>query len=401
MQMELARELVALARAIDKPEWELAALDKLLYGTITAGDLDAARRLARAHRVLAQRVGQPLFHVLDLQAHALLAAGEGRLTEAESLAERAEDAGRLLSDDTTAGGYGVLMFGIRRTQGRLEEARPVVEAVARLGRESETWRPALAVLHAELGMRATATQELADLVRDDLASVPRDALWPAALSYLADTCALTAAAAHAAVLYRHLLPYRGLVIQVGHFLGAHGAADRHLGSLAALDGRPEDAAAHFEAALGIDTAARMPVWLMATQLAYGTFLARLPDAASRRRGRALLGSAAEIAAQLVLPLRTAATDPPDRPAPGAASSTDPGTAPAADVPTNGIGELTDRELQVLALLAEGHSNRAIAERLHISHHTAANHVRAILHKTGLGNRTEAAAWAVRTGHARQ
>jgi DNA-binding CsgD family transcriptional regulator len=59
--------------------------------------------------------------------------------------------------------------------------------------------------------------------------------------------------------------------------------------------------------------------------------------------------------------------------------------------------LTDREVGVLRLLVDGHSNREIGERLHISQHTAANHVRSILHKTGCANRTEAASWALRRG----
>jgi DNA-binding NarL/FixJ family response regulator len=62
-----------------------------------------------------------------------------------------------------------------------------------------------------------------------------------------------------------------------------------------------------------------------------------------------------------------------------------------------VGALTARELALLPLLAEGRTNREIGERLHISQHTAANHVRSILLKTGCANRTEAAAWALRQG----
>ncbi|WP_172832606.1 response regulator transcription factor, partial [Mycobacterium asiaticum] len=55
--------------------------------------------------------------------------------------------------------------------------------------------------------------------------------------------------------------------------------------------------------------------------------------------------------------------------------------------------LSDREIEVLRLLAEGLSNRAIGERLFISTNTAANHVRSILIKTGATNRTQAAMYA--------
>jgi len=56
--------------------------------------------------------------------------------------------------------------------------------------------------------------------------------------------------------------------------------------------------------------------------------------------------------------------------------------------------LSERELEVLRLIAEGCSNREIGDRLFISQHTAANHVRSILQKTGCANRAEAAAYAV-------
>jgi DNA-binding NarL/FixJ family response regulator len=59
--------------------------------------------------------------------------------------------------------------------------------------------------------------------------------------------------------------------------------------------------------------------------------------------------------------------------------------------------LTDRELGVLRLLVDGLSNREIGARLNISQHTAANHVRSILLKTGCANRTEATSWALRRG----
>jgi DNA-binding CsgD family transcriptional regulator len=59
--------------------------------------------------------------------------------------------------------------------------------------------------------------------------------------------------------------------------------------------------------------------------------------------------------------------------------------------------LSEREVDVLRLLAEGLSNALIGERLFISLHTVANHVQKILEKTGSANRTEAAIYAVRCG----
>ncbi len=59
--------------------------------------------------------------------------------------------------------------------------------------------------------------------------------------------------------------------------------------------------------------------------------------------------------------------------------------------------LTPRELEVLSLLAEGLSNKAIAERLGISDHTAKFHVNAILGKLGAQSRSEAIVRAARLG----
>ena len=61
--------------------------------------------------------------------------------------------------------------------------------------------------------------------------------------------------------------------------------------------------------------------------------------------------------------------------------------------------LTPREREVLALVAEGASNRQIATTLVVSERTARTHVSAILAKLGLVSRTQAALWAVREGRA--
>jgi DNA-binding NarL/FixJ family response regulator len=63
----------------------------------------------------------------------------------------------------------------------------------------------------------------------------------------------------------------------------------------------------------------------------------------------------------------------------------------------GIEELTQREQEVLGLLAEGITNRGIAHRLGISPLTVKSHVDAILRKMGAQSRTEAVVRAARAG----
>lgn len=59
--------------------------------------------------------------------------------------------------------------------------------------------------------------------------------------------------------------------------------------------------------------------------------------------------------------------------------------------------LSERELEVLDLLAEGLSNKLIAHRLSISEHTVKTHVAAIFAKLGASSRTEAVSQAIRRG----
>jgi DNA-binding NarL/FixJ family response regulator len=67
--------------------------------------------------------------------------------------------------------------------------------------------------------------------------------------------------------------------------------------------------------------------------------------------------------------------------------------PSAEV--RGIGSLTSREREVLALLADGRSNREISRLLAVSEKTVKTHVSAVLAKLGVADRTQAALLAVR------
>ncbi len=60
-----------------------------------------------------------------------------------------------------------------------------------------------------------------------------------------------------------------------------------------------------------------------------------------------------------------------------------------------FGDLSERELQVLALVAEGKTNAEIGDVLALSEKTVRNHVSTILDKLNLTNRIEAATYAVR------
>ncbi|MBP7620278.1 MAG: response regulator transcription factor [Gemmatimonadales bacterium] len=67
--------------------------------------------------------------------------------------------------------------------------------------------------------------------------------------------------------------------------------------------------------------------------------------------------------------------------------------PSERAPHQRIGSLSERETQVLRLVAAGKTNRAIADELFISEKTVARHVSNIFDKLGVSSRTGATAWA--------
>jgi DNA-binding NarL/FixJ family response regulator len=59
--------------------------------------------------------------------------------------------------------------------------------------------------------------------------------------------------------------------------------------------------------------------------------------------------------------------------------------------------LSSREMDVLALIVKGHGNKQIAHELTIAEHTVKNHVKSILNKLGVDDRTQAATAAIQRG----
>jgi DNA-binding CsgD family transcriptional regulator len=167
---------------------------------------------------------------------------------------------------------------------------------------------------------------------------------------------------------------------IGHLVSCYGAADRYLGMLAATLGDVDRAEQHFERAIELNRRMGAATWLAHTVYEYARFLLAR-GRTDRARAEALLDEAATLAERIGMPMLLARTR-----ALGSA-------APRAPVPDG----LSPREVQILALVARGLSNREIGRALVISEHTAANHIRSILRKTGCANRTEAASYAHRHG----
>ncbi len=367
---DLAAELGDVELRTEAMAWRVPTFVGLL-------DLDSARAEADAVREMAERTAQPFMNHVAEQYGSAIALCDGRLADAERMAERSHEWGRLLTGRDASGVYGIQMFGIRREQGRLAELAPAVRILAGDADRDGPWRPGMAALLAELGMEREARRELSRLAAVGI-EAHRSSLWVAALVYLTDACAELGDEELAALVYPELEPLAGTSLLIGQLVACQGAADRYLGMLAATLGEPDRAERHFERALEQDRETGARLWVAHSAYQYGRFLL---GRGRREPARALLGEAGSLAERIGmggLLTRIGGL----------------GVGPSEGFLPDG---LSPREAQILALVARGLSNREMGEELSISEHTAANHVRSILRKTGCANRTEAASYAHRHG----
>jgi DNA-binding CsgD family transcriptional regulator/tetratricopeptide (TPR) repeat protein len=346
---------------------------------VALGDLESARLEVAVQREMAERAAQPFMQHVAEHYGSAIALCDGNLAEAEAMAERSHDWGRLLTGRDASGTYGIQMFGVRREQGRLAELAPAVRILAGEADREGPWRPGLVAVLADLGMEAEARRELSRLAAEGIDGF-RVSLWLATLAYLTDACAALGDEAMAAIVYPELEPLAGTNVMIGHLVACYGSADRYLGMLAATLGEPGRAEEHFERAMAQNKRMGASTWVAHTAYEYGRFLLGRGRGA-RDRAEILLGEAATLAERIEMEgllgkIRSLGV-----------------AAPGTGFP----GGLSPREAQILGLVATGLSNREIGEKLSISEHTAANHIRSILRKTDCANRTEAASYAHRHG----
>ena len=378
--LEMLTEARDIAGDLGNTEIRAEAMSWRVPTFVALCDLESARSQVADLLEIAEQTAQPfLIHVAE-HYRAAIALCDGRLEESEALARRSHDWSRLLTGRDASGIFGIQMFSVQREQGRLAELAPVARILAGDRSREGPWRPGLVALLAEVGMEAEARRELARLVADGLEPF-RESLWLSSLAYLADASAALGDEDVAALVYPELAPLAGTNVMVGHLVSCYGAADRYLGMLAAVLGEWERAEEHFEGAMSLNRRMGADTWLAHTAYEYGRLLLTRPGG-DRSRADALLGEAAVLADRIGMPALLGRVRATRSAAPGPVALPD---------------GLSPREVQILVLVAQGLSNRKVGEELSISEHTAANHMRSILRKTGCANRTEAASYAHRHG----
>ncbi|MEL7974307.1 AAA family ATPase [Isoptericola sp. F-RaC21] len=298
----------------------------------------------------------------------------GRLARAAQVSESLLELGSSVELDEHVGSegvYGVQQFVLRRETGELEAAR------ALLGDDDfgERWVPGLLALYTALGMHDAAHRALWWVLESGATDVSPGTR-AGVLAILSDAAVALGDVDAARLVRTALAPYTGLNLMFGSLVSAMGSADRYLGSLDALLGSAEWEEG-FARAEAMDRRMGAHLHVAHTLAAHAT--AHLTTGADGCDVGALAAEARRIATSLGSQRVLRALDVVD----GA-------RAPRAD-------GLTEREVEVLRLVAQGLSNREVARSLVISANTAANHVRSILLKTGCENRTRAARYAADQG----
>jgi DNA-binding SARP family transcriptional activator len=270
--LALSSELLDVATKVGDKERVLEAHEHRHERFFELGEMEEAQAELAAMTKLAEELRQPAQRWLVGICHARLALHEGRLGDAEGLIAEAAGLGERAVSWNAAVAYRVQLYMLRREQGRLEDAREIVQLSVAEYPDYELWRCAEAHIAAALDLDAESKQAFEALATDDFSGLPftHDA-WLAGISFLAETATSLADAERASALYELLLPYADRVAVVYPEIGV-GSVSRYLGMLAATTVRWGDAERHFEQALTTNERIGAVPWLARTQGDYARML---------------------------------------------------------------------------------------------------------------------------------
>lgn len=362
-RLAVGEELVALATDLDDEALELQGR-RLLVPDRLQDDVGAADREIESLSALASESRLPLAEWYVVLFRAIRATMTGQIEPAEVLIPQAETLGQRIEAQPASIYAAGQRFALLRQCHRVNEAENEVRRSAARWPVLVTFRCELALLLADLGRREETIAILDGLVAGRCAALPRDSLWLASVSMLAEAAAEIDATQHAEVLHDLLRPYAGRVAFQGVVVW-WGAVDYYLARTAAALGRWGEAEQAFQSALQLHEAWGATPFIHTTLTGFAAMLRRRASAGDRDRAVRLAGQAASLTAVR-------------RPA--------------------GVGfGLTAREKEILDLVAGGQSNKEIARRMDLSIHTVERHVANLYAKIGARNRADATAYALRGG----
>jgi DNA-binding CsgD family transcriptional regulator len=383
-RLAMATEVVGLAERLGDHAMALRGralrrADLLELGDLAGFDteLAAAERTTLELRQLRYRWQLPL-------TRATRAMLVGRFAEAENLGAEGLAIGRRAGDQAVELYHTGFIVGLRLMQGRVGELVDLLPDLATRFPAASWYRAALAAALAQAGHADQARAEVERLAADDLAAVGRDPSWMWSLGLLALACHQLDNAELAGKLHGLLEPYADRNIASGRFVVLSiGPVGYFLGLLDLTLDQPEQAVRRFQQAAALASRMQARPMVAMSKEGQARALLALDRPGDREQAVALLAETVTIAEALGIH--------------GLGEQASVLRAAAARAAPAWPAGLTGREVEVLRLIAAGHSNRGIAEALFISPNTVLRHVSNIFAKIGVANRAEAAAYATRQG----
>jgi DNA-binding CsgD family transcriptional regulator len=386
-RLTVATELQRLAEEVGDSELALEGRLWHFRALLEMGEVEAAKHEIEAYSRVADELGQPQYRSLAATWTAVMALLEGRFADAERATEQALAIGHREQSRDAAMFFMDLVRTLRREQGQLRELADLAPAARELAEEHPTvpsLRATLALLYSDLGREKEARREFERLAANDFADLDEDWVWLSSVALLAEVCAFLGDVRRAARLYELMLPYAERNVAGA---SCPGVVAHHLGLLAATMGRREEAQAHYEAALQLNARMGARPALAHTQHAYAAMLLTGRGRSDLPRARELLERALAVYDELGMQ---------DHAARVRALLAQPRLAAVwLRAPAYPDG-LTEREVEVLRLIAAGRSNREIADELVLSVRTVERHITNLYGKIDARGKADATAYAL--GH---
>ena len=173
-------------------------------------------------------------------------------------------------------------------QGQVEDREEAIKRYIENFPEIPSMRATLANLYFRLGRREDAQREFDQVAAQDFANLPRDASWVVTMANLAYICSYINDVRRAAILYDLLLPFAPRQLVIGGAAIGVGSILRFLGILATTMSRWEEAVAHFEGALLMNTRIGAIPFVALTQQEYGAMLLKRGDPGDREKAHQIL-----------------------------------------------------------------------------------------------------------------
>jgi DNA-binding NarL/FixJ family response regulator len=372
--LDVSREALALAIERNNAAARLDSTVDVIFQLCDLGEIDEVEHQLAVLEQLARSERQPHFGNLLAGFETALAILRGDWGRALQKAQEGVRNLPLQGARGLRGRFAFQIFAITKAQGSLGQLGGIAKRIISDSDETSLWLPGQILLYCELGEHALARNALDRL--GDLKALPDDDLLEVALVYLSESSLMLGDRARVRELFERLASYRGLNVTLpGTFM--LGAVSGYLAELAAALGRPESARELFEEAIVMNAGMRAAPALARTRVQLARWLLAHGKSNEHARARQLIAETLPSARSMKLAPVLQAID-------GIETS-------------EGSTRLTEREIDILRVLARGASNKAIAKALNISHSTVTTHIRNIFRKTGVGNRTEAADFARRSG----